>query len=227
MEWEPNGRALTILQTIEYYRRCGGGGDASKPLWLYACGLAPSRGSGWVDGGKGKATSAETNARDGGRRARLVFALNSDWHGLVPASLSRVRIGQEAGKSARDEPREHRPRGERAERLAVKKRDGRRARLVFALNSDRYELVRAAHSRVHFGQEAKSAQNGPCEKSRPDFSLPARRLDFRPLYGPLRPCGAGFPSGQARRVRRRARSRIKCSKLKCRISQLWSCRQEA
>ena len=51
-------------------------------------------------------------------------------------------------------------------RPAVKKRGGRRARLVFALNSDRYGLVRAAHSRVYFGQEAKSAQNGPCEKSR-------------------------------------------------------------
>ena len=32
---------------------------------------------------------------------------------------------------------------------------------MFALNSDRYGLVRAAHSRVWIGQEAKSAQNGP------------------------------------------------------------------
>ena len=106
-------------------------------------------------------------------------------------------------------------------RPAVKKRGGRRARLVFALNSDRYGLVRAAHSRVHFGQEAKSAQNGPCEKSRPDFSLPARRLESRPLLGPLRPCGTGFPSGQARRVHRRVQSRTKCSNLKCRIPVLW------
>ena len=163
----------------------------------------------------------------GGRRARLVFALNSDWHGLVPASLSRVRIGQEAGKSARDEPREHRPRGSGRGAARGEERDGRRARRGFVLNSDRYGLVRAAHSRVYFGQEAKSAQSEPCEKSRPDFSLPDRLLEFRPLLGPLRPCETGFPSGQARRVHRRAQSRIKCSKLKCRFSALWRCRQEA
>ena len=147
--------------------------------------------------------------KDDVRRARLVCSSRSDRYGLAPASLSRVRIGQEASKSARSGSCETPPHGERAEWAGGEERDGGRARRGFVLNSDRYGLVRAAHSRVYFGQEAKSAQSEPCEKSRADFSIPDRRLEFRPLHGPLRPCGTGFPSGQARRVHRTAQSRIK------------------
>ena len=43
----------------------------------------------------GGAAHTGKKGRDG-RRARLVRALSSDWCGLVPATSSRVRIGQEA-----------------------------------------------------------------------------------------------------------------------------------
>ena len=198
-----------------------------------ACGDAradsrPSRGSGWAGSGRGEAALAEENAGDGGgdalgsHRHRARVGVASYQHPSVAYGS-----GRKPAKVLGMSPANPRRAGACGGRPAVKNAMGERARLVCALHSDRYGLVRAAHSRVYFGQESKSAQSGPCEKSRPDFSLPARRLEFRALYGPLRPCGAGFPSGQARRVRRRARSRIKCSKLKCRISQLWSCRQEA
>ena len=98
-----------------------------------------------------------------GRRARLVCALHSDWHGLVPATLSpQYGSDRKPTKVLRMSPccepvaaREW----EGAARGA--KRDGRRARLVCALNSHRYGLVPPAYSRVCIGQEAKSAQNGP------------------------------------------------------------------
>ena len=69
----------------------------------------------------------------------------------------------------------------------------RRARLVFAFNSDWYALVPAPLGRVRIGQESKSAQNGPCEKSRPDFSLPDGRLEFSNLARSLAAMWDRFP----------------------------------
>ena len=188
---------------------------------------APRAGAGGRGAEGGRRPLPEKNTRDG--CDALGWSRHCIWVGMDSYQHPSVAYGSggKPAKSAREEPREHRPRGSVRGAARGEERDGRRARRGFVLNSDRYGLVRAAHSRVYFGQEAKSAQSEPCEKSRPDFSLPDRRLEFRPLHGPLRPCGTGFPSGQARRVHRRVQSRIKCSKLKSRIPALWGCRQAA